>query len=207
MSVASTAQAMTDDALLAAAAAESREDRRIGFWFYVTSDALIFALLFATYAALAGRTAGGPAGRDLFDLGRAFAESMLLLASSFTFAMAGVQVAARRRGAVLAWLGATFALGAAFLVLEAGEFAGMIARGAGPDRSAFLSAFFALVGTHGLHVLAGLVWMAVMIGQLLHYGLADDVTSRLERLGVFWHFLDIIWIALFTFVYLAGVLR
>ena len=207
MTAAPAQPAVSDRELLEAAAAESYEDRRIGFWFYMTSDAVIFALLFATYAAMAGRTAGGPAGRDLFDLGRAFAESMLLLASSFTFAMAGLRVAARRRGTALAWMAATFALGAAFLVLEAGEFASMIDRGAGPDRSAFLSAFFALVGTHGLHVLAGLAWMAAMIAQVARRGLAADVASRFERLAVFWHFLDVIWIAIFTFVYLAGVLR
>jgi cytochrome o ubiquinol oxidase subunit 3 len=196
-----------DGALLEAHRVEAREDRRIGFWFYVVGDAVIFALLFATYAAMVDRTAGGPAGRELFDLRRAFAESMLLLASSFTFAIAGLQATAGRPRGVVACLGATFVLGVAFLVLEVGEFAGMIGRGAGPDRSGFLSAFFALVGTHGLHVTAGLVWVLVMGGQVLRGGMNAAVSSRIERLGIFWHFLDIIWIAIFTFVYLAGMLR
>lgn len=200
------AEAEPDDPLIAAAAAEAREDRRIGFWFYVMSDAVIFALLFVTYAVMVSRTAGGPAGRDLFDLSRAFAETVLLLASSFAFGMASVAARTDRGRGVVGWLVVTFVLGLAFLVMELSEFRGMVRLGAGPERSGFLSAFFALVGTHGLHVSAGLVWLVVMVGQLSLRGLTLSAQSRLERLGLFWHFLDIVWIGIFTFVYLAGVL-
>ncbi|MCT8970724.1 cytochrome o ubiquinol oxidase subunit III [Microbaculum marinisediminis] len=181
-------------------------DRDFGFWVYLMSDAIIFALLFATYLVLKSGTAGGPTGQDLFDINRTFAETMLLLASSVTFGMASVAVAGRNRAGVVAWLAVTFVLGAAFLALEFGEFAGMIAQDAGPGRSGFLSAFFTLVGTHGLHVSGGLVWIAVMIAQVRLKGLTAPVVSRLFRLGLFWHFLDIVWIGIFSVVYLPGVM-
>lgn len=181
-------------------------DRDFGFWVYLMSDAIIFALLFATYLVLKSGTAGGPTGQDLFDINRTFAETMLLLASSVTFGMASVAVAGRNRSGVVAWLAVTFVLGAAFLALEFGEFAGMIAQDAGPGRSGFLSAFFTLVGTHGLHVSGGLVWIAVMIAQVHLKGLTAPVVSRLFRLGLFWHFLDIVWIGIFSVVYLPGVM-
>ena len=181
-------------------------DRDFGFWVYLMSDAIIFALLFATYLVLKSGTAGGPTGQDLFDINRTFAETMLLLASSVTFGMASVAVAGRNRSGVVGWLAVTFVLGAAFLALESSEFAGMIAQDAGPGRSGFLSAFFTLVGTHGLHVSGGLVWIAVMIAQVHLKGLTAPVVSRLFRLGLFWHFLDIVWIGIFSVVYLPGVM-
>jgi cytochrome o ubiquinol oxidase subunit III len=182
------------------------DERDFGFWVYLMSDAIIFALLFATYLVLLRGNAGGPTGHQLFDLKRTFGETMLLLTSSVTFGMASVAVAARNRSGVLSWLAITFVLGVGFVFLEISEFSGMIALGAGPDRSGFLSAFFTLVGTHGLHVSGGLVWIAVMIGQVLVKDLNPSVVSRLFRLGLFWHFLDIVWIGIFSVVYLPGVL-
>ncbi|WP_369412480.1 cytochrome o ubiquinol oxidase subunit III [Pelagibacterium xiamenense] len=180
------------------------EERAFGFWLYLMSDAIIFALLFATYLVMRNNLAGGPGGGELFDLSNAFVETMLLLVSSLTFGFAALSADARRRGAVLMWLGVTFVLGVAFVMLELREFAGMIAEGAGPDRSGFLSAFFTLVGTHGLHVSGGLTFIAVMMGQIVFKGLTPPVTSRLFRLGLFWHFLDIVWIGIFSVVYLPG---
>jgi cytochrome o ubiquinol oxidase subunit III len=188
------------------AANATLEERDFGFWIYLMSDAIIFALLFATYLTLLRGTDGGPTGHDLFDIDRTFAETMLLLASSVTFGMASVGVAARNKSAVLLWLAITFALGVGFVFLEIGEFSGMIAQGAGPDRSGFLSSFFALVGTHGLHVSGGLVWIAVMAAQISIKGFSAPVVSRMFRLGLFWHFLDIVWIGIFSVVYLPGVM-
>jgi cytochrome o ubiquinol oxidase subunit 3 len=182
------------------------EERRTGFWLYLLSDAVIFSLLFATYGVMAERTAGGPSTAGLFDLTHVFAETMLLLASSFTFGLASLTADDGKTVPAIAWLVFTFALGLGFVAMELSEFSGMIADGAGPSRSGFLSAFFTLVGTHGLHVTAGLVWIAVMTGQIAWKGLTGPVLSRLQRLGLFWHFLDIVWIGVFTFVYLAGSL-
>jgi cytochrome o ubiquinol oxidase subunit III len=184
---------------------EKHEERAFGFWLYLMSDAIIFALLFATYLVMLGNTAGGPAGKELFSLERAAGETALLLLSSATFGFAAVALASADKSRALLWLLATAALGAGFLLLEFGEFRGMIAQGAGPDRSGFLSAFFTLVGTHGLHVSIGIFWILVMIGQVLVKGLTTPVVSRLARLGVFWHFLDIIWVAIFSVVYLPGL--
>ena len=170
------------------------------------SDAIIFALLFATYLVMVGNTAGGPSGKDLFSLERAAGETTLLLLSSATFGFAAVALSRADRSKVLMWLAVTFALGAGFIFLEIGEFRGMIGQGAGPDRSGFLSAFFTLVGTHGLHVSVGLLWIVVMMGQVLAKGLTLPVASRLMRLGLFWHFLDIIWVVIFSVVYLPGLL-
>jgi cytochrome o ubiquinol oxidase subunit 3 len=181
------------------------EERAFGFWVYLMSDAIIFALLFATYVVMLGNTAGGPTGKGLFSLTRAAAETALLLASSTTFGLASVAVATSDRTRALLWLVATAILGAGFLFLEYGELAGMVAQGAGPDRSGYLSSFFALVGTHGLHVSIGMLWIAVMIGQILVKGLTLPVVSRLMRLGLFWHFLDIVWVVIFSVVYLPGV--
>ena len=133
-------------------------------------------------------------------------ETALLLFSSTTFGLAAVALSAGDRAKVMLWLGVTFVLGAGFIFLEVGEFSGMIAQGAGPERSGFLSAFFTLVGTHGLHVSVGLLWMLVMFGQVLIKGLTAPVASRLMRLGLFWHFLDIIWVVIFSVVYLPGLL-
>jgi cytochrome o ubiquinol oxidase subunit 3 len=186
--------------------AEKFEEKAFGFWIYLMSDGVIFALLFATYVVMLGNTAGGPTGKELFSLERAAGETALLLLSSTTFGFAAVAMAAADRSRVLLWLVVTVALGLGFLYLEFGEFSGMIAQGAGPDRSGFLSGFFTLVGTHGLHVSIGVLWILVMIGQVLIKGLTRPVASRLARLGLFWHFLDIIWVAIFSVVYLPGVL-
>ena len=186
--------------------AERYEEKDFGFWLYLMSDAVIFALLFATYLVMVGNAAGGPTPKDVFELDRVAAETALLLLSSTTFGVAAVALSAGERGKVVLWLAITFLLGAGFIYLEIGEFAGMIAEGAGPDRSGFLSAFFTLVGTHGLHVSVGLVWILVMIGQVLTKGITAPVASRLMRLGLFWHFLDIIWVVIFSVVYLPGVL-
>jgi cytochrome o ubiquinol oxidase subunit 3 len=182
------------------------EEKALGFWLYLMSDAVIFALLFATYVVMAPNHAGGPTGQTLFNLGRTFVETMLLLCSSITFGFATVAVRLGRPPAVLGWLAVTFVLGAGFLALELSEFTGMYAQGAGPQRSGFLSAFFALVGTHGLHVGMGLIWILILSIQLLARGLSEPVASRLFRLGLFWHFLDIVWIGIFSIVYLPGVL-
>jgi cytochrome o ubiquinol oxidase subunit 3 len=182
------------------------DEKAFGFWIYLMTDAVIFALLFATYVVMAGNTAGGPGGRDLFDLSRTFAETILLLLSSLTFGLAVLALTAANRAGVLRWLAVTFVLGLGFVVLEVGEFRSMIAAGAGPDRSGFLSAFYTLVGTHGLHVSLGLLCIAVMAGQVAVKGLSSAVASRLLRLALFWHFLDIVWIGIFSVVYLPGVL-
>ena len=186
--------------------AEKYEEKEFGFWLYLMSDAVIFALLFATYLVMVGNTAGGPTGKELFSLDRAAAETLVLLLSSTTFGLAAVALSAGDKSKVLMWLGITFLLGACFIFLEVGEFRGMIAEGAGPERSGFLSAFFTLVGTHGLHVSVGLLWICVMFGQVAIKGLTAPVASRFMRLGLFWHFLDIIWVVIFSVVYLPGVL-
>jgi cytochrome o ubiquinol oxidase subunit 3 len=182
------------------------EEKAFGFWLYLMSDAVIFALLFATYVVMAPNHAGGPTGKDVFNLSRTFAETMLLLTSTLTFGLASVAVRLGRLPQVLGWLAVTFVLGAAFVTLEIGEFTGMYAQGAGPQRSGFLSAFFTLVGTHGLHVTFGLIWILILSAQVLIKGLTEPVASRLFRLGLFWHFLDIVWIGIFSIVYLPGVL-
>jgi cytochrome o ubiquinol oxidase subunit 3 len=186
--------------------AEQYEEKEFGFWLYLMSDAAIFALLFATYMVMVGNTAGGLPGKDLFSLERAAGETALLLLSSTAFGFAAVALSAGERSRTVIWLLVTFALGAGFICLEVGEFWGMIQEGAPPERSGFLSAFFTLVGTHGLHVSIGLLWIAVMIGQVLFKGLTAPVASRLMRLGLFWHFLDIIWVVIFSVVYLPGLL-
>jgi cytochrome o ubiquinol oxidase subunit III len=182
------------------------EEKAFGFWLYLMSDAIIFALLFATYVVMAPNHAGGPTGKTLFNLSRTFAETMLLLCSSITFGFATVAVRLGRPPVALGWLAATFVLGAGFLALEISEFTGLYAQGAGPQRSGFLSAFFTLVGTHGLHVGMGLIWILILTIQLLAKGLTRPVASRLFRLGLFWHFLDIVWIGIFSIVYLPGLL-
>jgi cytochrome o ubiquinol oxidase subunit 3 len=183
-----------------------RDSRELGFWFYLMSDAVIFSLLFATYASMTGNTAGGPGTRDVFDLGHTLIETALLLGSSLTCGLAVIAANRRQTGQAIAWLLVTLALGLGFVGMEAVEFGDMIAQGAGPDRSGFLSAFFTLVGTHGLHVSFGSLWLLVMIGQLLVKGPNPWVLSRLQRWGVFWHFLDIVWIGIFSVVYLPGVM-
>jgi cytochrome o ubiquinol oxidase subunit 3 len=182
------------------------EQRALGFWLYLMGDAVIFGLLFMTYGIMVGNTAGGPSGRTLFSLNNAALETALLLISSTTFGLASLSSRQGNRSAVLGWLALTFLLGAGFVFLEIREFLGMIRAGAGPDRSGFLSGFFTLVGTHGTHVSVGLIWILIMSGQVLFKGLTVPVVSRLFRLGLFWHFLDIAWVGIFSVVYLPGLL-
>jgi cytochrome o ubiquinol oxidase subunit 3 len=177
-----------------------------GFWIYLMSDAIIFALLFATYVVMSDNTAGGPIGHTLFQLPHTFAETMLLLVSSTTFGFASVAIGGGQRWRTLAWLGVTFLLGLGFVAMEISEFHGLAAAGAGPERSGFLSAFFTLVGTHGAHVIVGLVWIVLLGGEVALRGLNQYAASRLYRLGLFWHFLDIVWIGIFSVVYLPGIL-
>jgi len=177
-----------------------------GFWIYLMSDCLIFATLFATFGVLVNATAGGPDGGALFDLSYVLGETLLLLASSFTFGLAMLNLHAGRRTRVIAWLAVTFIFGAGFVAMEVIEFAKLVHEGTGPQRSAFLSAYFTLVGTHGLHVSCGLLWIAVMMHQTFRFGLTDVIRRRLACLSMFWHFLDLIWICVFTFVYLRGFL-
>ncbi|AXK65865.1 cytochrome o ubiquinol oxidase subunit III [Burkholderia anthina] len=179
-----------------------------GFWLYLMTDCVIFAALFATFAVLGNQYAGGPTAKDLFDIPGVALETAALLLSSITYGFAMLAAYKQRRGALLAWLAVTFLLGAAFLTMELREFSHLIAEGAGPQRSAFLSAFFTLVGTHGLHVTAGLLWMVVLAGQIVLRGgdLTDRDLRRLTCLSLFWHFLDIVWICVFSFVYLASVI-
>jgi cytochrome o ubiquinol oxidase subunit III len=176
-----------------------------GFWIFLLSDIIMFSALFAAYAVLVRNTAGGPTGAQLFNQVSVAAETAFLLASSYACGLMTLAVASRRHGAT--YLGAlvTFVLGAAFLALELREFANMIAQGATPQRSAFLSAFFALVGCHGLHVTAGLIWLTVMMAQVAVKGFRATVQRRLWCFALFWHALDIIWVGLFTLVYLMGV--
>jgi cytochrome o ubiquinol oxidase subunit 3 len=199
---------MSADASAVAAGEEADvlDQREFGFWLYLMSDAIIFALLFATYAVMAPNTAGGPTGKALFSLPNAFAETMLLLFSSITFGFASLATKSNDRAAALRWLAVTFLLGLGFVFLEIREFYGLVQAGAPPSRGGFLSAFFTLVGTHGLHVSFGLLWILIMAGQLIAKGLTAPVASRLFRLGLFWHFLDIVWIGIFSVVYLPGVM-
>ena len=177
-----------------------------GFWVYIMSDCILFACLFATYAVLSHNSAGGPTGETLFDLPKVFGETLLLLTSSLTYGVAMLAMKRNKVRQVVGWLGVTFLLGLGFVGMELNEFQRMIVAGAGPDRSGFLSAFFTLVGTHGLHVSFGLLGMLVMMAQVIRQGLTVPVQSRLVRLSLFWHFLDIVWIGVFTVVYLMGVL-
>jgi cytochrome o ubiquinol oxidase subunit III len=197
-----TAEALTADE----PASDAHEQRAFGFWLYLMSDAIIFSLLFATYAVMLQNTDGGPTGKTLFSLPNAFAETMLLLLSSITFGFATLTMRSGDAAGVRRWLLVTVVLGLGFVGLEMREFYGLVQRGAGPDRSGFLSAFFTLVGTHGAHVSVGLIWILVMTSQIVVKGLTAPVVSRLGRLGMFWHFLDIIWIGIFSVVYLPGVL-
>jgi cytochrome o ubiquinol oxidase subunit 3 len=177
----------------------------LGFWIYLMSDCILFAALFASFAVLRGATAGGPTGRDIFSLPYVAVETACLLVSSFTYGMAMISADQRNKTWVLRWLGLTLLLGLTFVGMEIHEFVKLIGDGAGPDRSGFLSGFFTLVGTHGLHVTSGMVWMGVLIAHVLRRGLTEENRTRLMCLSLFWHFLDIVWIGVFTVVYLMGV--
>jgi cytochrome o ubiquinol oxidase subunit 3 len=179
----------------------------LGFWIYLMSDALIFASLFAVYGILSRNYAGGPAPKQIFELPLVALNTGLLLASSIAFGIGLQAMEAGKLARTWLWLAITGLLGAAFLGVELHEFSTLIAHGATPQRSAFLSSFFTLVGTHGLHVAFGLVWLVTMLVQLAQRGLTAENRRRLMCLSMFWHFLDIIWIGVFTFVYLFGALR
>jgi cytochrome o ubiquinol oxidase subunit 3 len=176
-----------------------------GFWIFLLSDIIMFAALFASYAVLVHSTAGGPTGAQLFNQVTVAIETACLLVSSYTCGLMSLAINSRRYLRTYLWALITFALGAAFLTLEIREFASMIAIGATPQRSAFLSAFFTLVGCHGLHVTLGLIWMAVMMVQVAVMGFDATVQRRLLCFSLFWHALDIVWVGLFTVVYLMGV--
>jgi cytochrome o ubiquinol oxidase subunit III len=178
----------------------------LGFWLYLMSDCLVFACLFAMYAVLGRSYGGGPTGAELFDLPLVAINTALLLFSSITYGFAMLEMQNGRLGGTAAWLVITGVLGASFIGVELHEFAHLIHEGAGPQRSAFLSSFFALVGTHGLHVTFGLVWLVTLLVQLWQRGLIPENRRRLMCLSMFWHFLDVVWIGVFTFVYLMGVL-
>ena len=177
-----------------------------GFWIYLMSDCIIFATLFATYAVMVNNTAGGPAGKDIFELPFVLAETALLLLSSITYGMAVIGMNNGSKGAVNRWLALTFLFGLGFIAMEIYEFHHLIAEGFGPDRSGFLSGFFTLVGTHGLHVTSGLIWMLVLMFQLAKNGLTETNRTRVMCLSLFWHFPDVVWICVFTIVYLMGVM-
>jgi cytochrome o ubiquinol oxidase subunit 3 len=191
--------------VLADAGTQENEKTLLGFWIYLMTDVVLFATLFATYIVLRGNTNGGPSGAEIFDMSSVLIETIILLTSSFT---AGLMALAARRQDIsqtLWWLLVTVLLGMAFLGMELSEFTKLASEGNGWSRSGFLSAFFTLVGTHGLHIFAGLLWAGVLFAQVVRKKLTNNVFRRLSLFGMFWHFLDIIWIFIFTIVYLMGV--
>lgn len=185
---------------------EATDKTTFGFWIYLMTDCVLFACLFATYAVLHHNTFGGPGGQELFKLPYVLIETMVLLASSFTCGLAMIAAQRRDKQQVLLWLGVTFLLGLTFLGLELSEFRQMVLDGDSWRRSGFLSSYFTLVGTHGLHITFGLVWMGVTGWFVLKKGLTHSMTKRLTLLSLFWHFLDVVWIFIFTIVYLFGSL-
>ena len=184
----------------------TRAKTQFGFWLYLMTDCVLFATLFAVYAVLHGNTNGGPSGRELFDLPFVLAETLILLTSSFVCGMALLGGQRRSRTIVLTALAVTFLLGLSFITLELTEFTHLVHEGNSWRRSGFLSAFFTLVGTHGLHITTGLLWIGVMIAQIIRKGLTEPVLRRLSLFAMFWHFLDIVWIFIFSLVYLMGSL-
>ena len=181
-------------------------NKLFGFWIYLMSDCIIFATLFATYAVMVNSTAGGPSGKDIFELPFVLVETALLLFSSITYGFAVISMEKGSKSAVLGWLGLTFLFGLGFIGMEIYEFHHLIVEGFGPQRSGFLSAFFTLVGTHGLHVTSGLIWMLVLMYQVATKGLTSTNHTRVMCLSMFWHFLDVVWICVFTIVYLLGAM-
>jgi len=185
---------------------ETLQRKSIGFWIYLMTDCVLFATLFAVFAVLRPGTAGGPSGADIFDLPFVLVETMVLLVTSFTV---GLGLLAARYGykrQAIAWLVVTFLLGITFLVMEISEFRHLIAEGDGWQRSAFLSSYFTLVATHVLHIAVGLLWMLVVIIRLIRFNFKHTDLGRLSLLSLFWHFLDVIWIFIFSIVYLMGSL-
>ncbi|QAX82275.1 cytochrome o ubiquinol oxidase subunit III [Candidatus Pseudomonas adelgestsugas] len=177
-----------------------------GFWLYLMTDCILFASIFAVYAVLVNNIADGPSGRDIFELPYVLGETAMLLFSSIIYGLAMLAFDRGNKKSVLGWLALTFLLGLGFITMEIKEFYLLISEGYGPHCSGFLSAFFTLLGTHGLHITAGLLWMAVMIYQVNKHGLTNTNNTRLSCLSLFWHFLDVIWICIFTIVYLMGAM-
>ncbi len=178
----------------------------LGFWIYLMTDSILFATLFITYAVLHNSTFGGPTAKDIYTLERAFLQTMILLSSSITCGFMLLSAVKSHLKNTLLWLGATFLLGALFLYIEVDEFVILVNEGYSWKVSAFLSSFFTIIGAHGLHISVGLLWAAVMMGQLFYQGVNVDTFRRLVVFGLFWHFLEFIWIFVFTFVYLIGVM-
>lgn len=178
----------------------------MGFWLYLMTDCMLFGTLFVTHAVLQNNTFGGPSSKELFSLTTAFIETMILLCSSVCCGFSLLSAQKSRKSHAIGWLVVTFLLGLSFIGMELHEFYGLVESGNPWSRSAFLSSFFTLVGTHGLHVSFGLLWSAVMLAQLTFFGITVDTFRRLAIFGMFWHFLDLIWIFIFTFVYLMGVI-
>jgi cytochrome o ubiquinol oxidase subunit III len=176
-----------------------------GFWIFILSDMVMFSALFATYAVLSGNTAGGPTGAELFNLRNVFTETVCLLLSSYTCGLGALSAERRQPGRFFIFAALTFVLGASFLIIETTEFSRMVQTGAGPSRSGFLSAFFALVGMHGAHVTSGLLALIYLAAQVIAKGLQPAVLRRLLCWSLFWHALDIVWVGVFTLVYLMGV--
>jgi cytochrome o ubiquinol oxidase subunit 3 len=185
---------------------EKNENSLFGFWVYLMTDLIMFAALFATFAVLKNNTYGGVSGADIFSLPFVLTETFILLTSSFTCGLALLGANQGKIKTIMGWLSVTFILGSAFLVMELNEFRHLIMDGHGPQRSAFLSSYFTLVGAHGAHIAVGLLWMAIMMIAIKRRGLTNKTNSQLQRLALFWHFLDIVWIFIFTIVYLMGVL-
>lgn len=185
---------------------EVMNNKLFGFWIYLMGDCILFATLFATYVVLQNATAGGIGGRDIFELPFVFAETLILLLSSVTLGFGIIKMKQGSLNITRLWLMVTLLLGIGFIIMELYEFHRLLMEGNGPDQSAFLSAFFTLVATHGLHVSAGIIWLVVMLVQLSIKGLAGNIETRLSCLSLFWHFLDIVWVCVFTFVYLVGVM-
>ncbi|SLN55534.1 Cytochrome bo(3) ubiquinol oxidase subunit 3 [Aquimixticola soesokkakensis] len=187
------------------------EDRarteQMGYWLYLMSDAILFVALFATYAVLHANSAGGPEASDIFEFSRTALNSALLLTSTLVLGFSGIGFAKGNKGAGFGWLAAAFALGALFVGLEVQEFAALVAQGASPQTSGFLSAYFALVATHGLHVTVGLIWMLTYVALLLYEGPTRRVLANGNRLAAFWHMIGIVWIGIYSVVYLPGILQ
>lgn len=184
---------------------ETFEKTIFGFWLYIMSDCVLFGTLFATYAVLHTETFGGPTAKELFSLPSVLLETLILLTSSFTCGIAMLYAKAHQKIRTIGWFFVTFLLGAAFLTIEIKEFHEIVQAGHSWATSAFLSSFFTLVGTHGLHITFGLIWIGTMLAQLIVKGITPFTFRRLTCLSLFWHFLDIIWIFIFTIVYLMGV--
>jgi len=185
---------------------DAGEMKIYGFWIYLMTDCILFASIFAIYAVLVNNVAGGPSGHDIFELPYVLGETACLLLSSITYGFAILAMHKGNKSGVLGWLFVTFLFGLGFIGMEVNEFHMLISEGYGPNRSGFLSAFFTLVGTHGLHVTSGLIWMAILMYQVSKNGLTSTNQTRLSMLSLFWHFLDVVWICVFTVVYLMGTI-